>query len=172
MHERKAPAVLGAALALGLVAGAALGVIWWRLSPRVSLIVRPDDTTPADYQPDAWIAADVTFAALALVAGLGVTVALIAMRRGHLLTVLLAALVASAVGTATMAFVGQRLGAVDIAGLQATLDAETVVDGPLAVTMPAVLLVWSVTTAVTVTVVAFGDWLHGRRTRLPRGSSA
>lgn len=168
MHERKAPAVLGAAIALGLVAGAALGVIWWRLSPRVSLIVRPEDTTPADYQPDAWIAADVTFAALAVVAGLGVTVALITMRRSHLLTVLLAALVAAGIGTATMAFVGQRLGAVDIAGLQATLDTETVIEGPLTVTMPAVLLVWAVTASVVVTVVAFGDWLHGRRVRAVR----
>lgn len=163
MHERKAPAVFGAALVLGLVAGAALGVIWWRLAPRVSLVVRPEDTRPADFQPDAWIAADVTFTALAIIAGVGVTVALIAMRRHHLLTVLPASLAASAVGTAAMALLGERLGAVDIAGLQATLDAEAVIEGPLTVTMPAAFLAWSITAALVVTIVAFGDWLHGRR---------
>lgn len=162
-HERKAPAVLAAAIVLGLVAGAALGVIWWRLAPRVSLVVRPDDARPADYQPDAWIAADVAFAGLAVAAGIGVTVALVAMRRHHLLTVLLAALLASAIGTAAMDLVGERLGAVDIAGLQATLDAEAVVEGPLRVTMPAVLLTWPITAALVITVVALGDWLHGRR---------
>lgn len=163
MHERKAPAVFGAAIALALVAGAALGVMWWRLAPRVALVVRPDDTSPKDYQPDAWIAADVTFTALAIVAGVGVTVALIAMRRTHLLTVLVAALVAAAVGTVAMQLVGEQLGAVDIEGLQATLDTETVVDGPLVVTMPGVLMTWAITAAVVVLVVSFGDWLHGRR---------
>jgi hypothetical protein len=167
MHDRKAPAVFAAAGVLGLVAGAALGVMWWRLAPRVSLVVRPDNTSPQDYQPDAWIAADVTFTALAIAAGVGVTVALIAMRREHLLTVLVAALLASAVGTLAMRFVGERLGAVDITGLQATLDAETVVQGPLAVTMPGVFFAWAIAAAVVVTVVAFGDWLHARR-RAPR----
>ena len=162
-HERKAPAVFGAALLLGLIAGAALGVIWWRLAPRVSLVVRPADTRPADFQPNAWIAADVTFAALAIAAGIGVTVALISMRRQHLLTVLPAALAASVVGTLAMAILGERLGAVDIAGLQATLDAEAVVEGPLTVTMPAVFLAWPIAAAIVVTVVAFGDWLHDRR---------
>ena len=163
MHERKAPAVFLAAVALGLVGGAAWGVIWWRLAPRVSLVVRSEDTSPKDYQPDAWIAADVTFTALAVAAGIGLTVALIAMRRSHLLTVLVAAIVAGVIGTFTMKFVGEGLGAVDISGLQATLDVEAVVEGPLVITMPAVLLAWSIAAAVVVTLVAFGDWVTGRR---------
>lgn len=163
MQERKAPAVFVAALITGLLAGAALGVVWWRLAPRAALVVRPDAVVPEQYQPREWLAADVTFTALTLLAGIIATIALARMRRGHLLTVLPAALMAGLLGSAVMAFVGQRLGSVDIEGLQATLTTESVVEGPLTVTMPAVFLTWPVTAAAVITVIAFGDWLAERR---------
>lgn len=171
-HERKAPAVVAAAVVIGVLAGAALGVVWWRLAPRAALVVGPDSVAPEQYQPREWLAADVTFAAIAILAGIVATIALARMRRGHLLTVLASAILAGAIGSAVMAFVGQRLGSVDIEGLQATLATDpAVVEGPLEVTMPAVLLTWPVTAAAVVTAVAFGDWLAERRRARPRRES-
>ena len=54
--------------------------------------------------------------------------------------------------------VGSRIGSVDIAGLSATIDDKVVVDAPLTLMMPAILLVWPATAALVVTVVAFADW--------------
>jgi hypothetical protein len=103
--------------------------------------------------------------ALALVAGLVLTVALAVMRRGHLLGVLVAGLLASAVGTLAMWQVGTRLGSVDIEGLIATTSEEFVTDAPLEVTMPGVYLVWSISAATVVLVLAISDWLVARRSR-------
>ena len=57
-----------------------------------------------------------------------------------------------------MWLVGSRLGSVDIAGLSATIEDKVVVEAPLVLTMPAILLVWPATAALVVTVVAFADW--------------
>ena len=146
----------------GLLSGAALGVLWWRLAPRATVAVRPDGARPQGYQPEEYLAADVSFVALALVAGLVLTVALAAMRRRHLLGVLVAGLLASAVGTLAMWQVGTRLGSVDIQGLIATTE-EFVTDAPLEVTMPGVYLVWSISAATVVLVLAIADWLVARR---------
>ena len=147
----------------GLFSGAALGVLWWRLAPRATVAVRPDGARPEGYQPEEYLAADVSFAAVALVAGLVLTVALAAMRRRHLLGVLVAGLLASAVGTLAMWQVGTRLGSVDIEGLIATTSEEFVTDAPLEVTMPGVYLVWSISAATVVLVLAIADWLVARR---------
>jgi len=150
-----------AGLVVGLLAGAALGVLWWRLAPRVPLVVRPGDSFPQGYQPDGYIAADVSFAVLGLVAGLAVAIGLVTIRRHHLVWALCAGLLAGGVGSAVMWFVGRRLGSVDIAGLIATTTQDVVVDAPLQVSMPAVLLVWPIATSTVVTIAAAVDWWSG-----------
>lgn len=155
---RRTTSVLTAGIVIGVVAGAALGVVWWRLAPRVSVVVRPDAVFPSNYQPDGYIGADVAYAALACIAGVAVTIGLVNMRREHLLSALWSAILSGAIGSALMWLVGSRLGSVDIAGLSATIEDKVVVDAPLALTMPAILLIWPATAALVVTVVAFADW--------------
>ena len=163
--ERPERAVVVAGIISGLLGGAALGVLWWRLAPRVPIVIQPDGSRPQGFQPEEYLAADIAFAALALVAGVVLTIALAAMRRQHLLGVLGAGLIASVLGTFAMWQVGTRLGSVDIEGLIATTEEEFVVDAPLSVTMPGVLLVWAIGSAVVVVVLAFADYLATFRSR-------
>jgi hypothetical protein len=168
---RKASAVVVAGLAVGAVSGAALGVVWWALAPRVPLVVRPGVSYPESYQPEGFLAADAAFGALAIVAGVAITIGLANMRRDHLASVLLAALLASAVGTTAMWFVGTRLGSVDIEGLSATTAEDLVVDAPLTVSMPGMFVMWALASAVVVTVLALTDWVaevrRARRAQRP-----
>ncbi|MDO9486309.1 MAG: hypothetical protein Q7K25_09650 [Actinomycetota bacterium] len=156
---RKASAVIVAGLIFGLVVGAALGVIWWRLAPRVEVGVESGQLV--DFQPSGFLASDVTFAFLALLAGILVTIGLATMRREHLVSVLVAAVLSGAVGSLAMWWVGHSLGGVEIQGLAGTLN--QVIEGPLVLHMPAVALVWPIAAAGVVTVLAFGDWLSGLR---------
>ncbi len=158
-RERLERSVIAAGLIVGVLAGAALGVLWWRLAPRAVVVVRPEGSRPQDFQPEEFLAADVSFAALALVAGVIVTIGLATMRRQHLVGVLVAGLVSSVLGTIAMWQVGTRLGSVDIEGLIATTDEEFIVDAPLAVTMPGVFLVWAIASTAVVVALALGDWL-------------
>ena len=160
---RKASAVLIAGLISAVVIGAALGVVWWKLAPRVSVIVKEGETWPANYQPNEYLGADVAFGALALLAGLGVTIALIYMRREHLLSTLASSVLSGFVGSALMWFIGTRLGGVDIAGLSGT--EEVVVEAPLQLTLPAMIMIWPLTAAVVISIVAAADWLSAARTR-------
>jgi len=163
--SRKASAVLLAGVVVGLVSGAALGVVWWALAPRVPVVVRPGVTFPEGYQPEGFLAADVAFGVLALVAGVAITIGLASMRRDHLLSVLVGALLASVAGTAAMWFVGTRLGSVDIEGLIATTTEDLVVDGPLEVSMPVMFIIWALASAVVVTILALSDWIAETRAR-------
>jgi hypothetical protein len=156
---RKASAVIVAGLVVGLVSGAALGVVWWALAPRVPLVVRPGVSFPEVYQPEGYLAADVAFGVLAVVAGVAITIGLANMRRDHLTSVLVAALLSSAVGTAAMWFVGTRLGSVDIEGLSATTTEDLVVDAPLQVAMPGMFVMWALASAGVVTILALSDWI-------------
>lgn len=158
--RRKASAVVIAGLIVGAVSGAALGVVWWQLAPRVPLIVQPGVSFPETYQPEGYLAAAVAFGGLAAVAGVAVTIGLANMRRDHLMSVLVAALLASAVGTAAMWLVGTSLGSVDIEGLSATTTEDVVVDAPLKVSLSGMFLMWSLTSAIVVTILALGDWIH------------
>lgn len=160
--QRRATFVVAAGLIFGLVIGAGLGVLWWRLVPRVPLVIRPDGPVPQGFQPEGYAASDVIFALLGLVAGVALTVGLARMRREHLLSVLAAALLGAAVGTTAMWWVGSRLGSVDIEGLVATTQVETVVDGPLQVTLPAAFLTWGLGSAIVVTILALADVIHGQ----------
>ncbi len=163
MAVRKASAVIIAGLVVGLISGAALGVVWWQLAPSIPLLVRPESGAyPEGYQPEGYLASDVTFAILAVIAGVAITVGLAYMRRDRLGSVLVGALLASAVGTVAMWFVGTRLGSVDIEGLVATTREDVVVDAPLSVSMPAMYLVWGISAALVVTVLALSDWLGER----------
>ena len=169
---RKASAVIVAGLVVGLISGLALGVVWWRLAPRVPLVVQPGVSYPQGYQPEGYLAADAAFGVLALIAGVAVTIGLANMRREHLFSVLVAGLLASSVGTAAMWFVGTRLGSVDIDGLVATTRADTVVDAPLKVSMPAMFLIWAIASALVVTVLALSDWLGERRAQRKAAAAA
>lgn len=151
--------MISAGAIVGLVSGAALGVVWSALAPRVPLVVAPESASPQGFQPEEYLASDIAFGVLGLVAGVAVTIGLAYMRREHLLSVLIAALLASGLGTVAMWFVGTRLGSVDIEGLQATTTSEIIVDAPLTVSLPAVYLMWSVAAALIVTILALSDWL-------------
>ena len=155
--KRKASAVIIAGLLFGLVIGAALGVMWWRLAPRVEVVVESGQLV--DFQTKGFLASDISYGALAVVAGLLVTIGLARMRREHLISVLVASVLSGLVGSIAMWWVGHYLGRVDIAGLAGT---ETgVVEGPLVLHMGAMILVWPIIAAVVVTVLAFEDWLGG-----------
>ncbi len=156
---RKASAVIVAGLIFGVVVGLALGVIWWRLAPRVQVVVESGQLV--DFQPTGFLASDVTFAFLALLAGVLVTIGLATMRREHLISVLVAALLSGVVGSLAMWWVGHSLGGVEIEGLAGTQ--HQVVDAPLVLHMPAVAMMWPIAAAGVVTVLAFGDWLSGLR---------
>jgi hypothetical protein len=156
---RRASAVIVAGLIVGAVSGVALGVVWWRLAPRVPVVVQPGVSYPQGFQPEGYLAADATFGILGLLAGIGITVGLAQMRREHLASVLAAGLLASAVGTAGMWFVGTRLGSVDIEGLVATITSDLVVEAPLEVAMPGMFLMWALGSALVVLVLAVGDWM-------------
>ena len=160
-RTRKASAVLRAGLIFGVVVGLALGVIWWRLAPRVQVTV--DSGQFVEFQPSGFLASDVTFAFLAIVAGVLVTIGLATMRREHLASVLVAALASGVVGSLAMWWVGHSLGGVQIDGLAGTQN--PFVDGPLALHMPAVALLWPIAAAAVVTVLALADWLSGLRSK-------
>lgn len=157
---RKASAVIVAGLIVGLVSGLALGVVWWRLAPRVPVVVQPGGTFPQGFQPEGYLAADAAFGLLGLIAGIAITIGLANMRREHLASVLVAGLLSGAVGVAAMWFVGTRLGSVDIAGLSATTAEDVVVDAPLQVAMPGMFLMWPLGAALVVTILALSDWIQ------------
>jgi hypothetical protein len=164
---RRASAVIVAGLIVGLVSGLALGVVWWRLAPRVPVVVRPGVSFPQGYQPEGYLAADAAFGILALIAGIAITIGLANMRREHLASVLVAGVLSGVVGTAAMWFAGTRLGHVDIQGLSATTTDDVVVDAPLRVAMPGMFVMWPLGAAAVVTILALGDWINeirgGRR---------
>jgi hypothetical protein len=167
-RRREASAVIIAGLIVGAVSGMALGVVWWQLAPRVPLIVRPGVSFPQTYQPEGYLAADVAFGVLAAIAGIAITIGLANMRRDRLLSVLVAALLASGVGTGAMWFVGTRLGSVDIEGLSATTTEDLVIDAPLSVSMSGMFLMWSLASAAVVTILALGDWVSEVRSERRR----
>ena len=160
---RRASAVLTAGLISAVVLGLGLGVVWWKLAPRVSVIVKAGETWPANYQPNEYLGADVAFGALALLAGLGLTIALIYMRREHLISTLASALLSGIVGSLLMWVVGTHLGQVDIEGLSGT--EEVTINAPLQLTLPAMILIWPLTAAVVVSIVAAADWFAAARRR-------
>ncbi len=159
-HPRKtrnAVSVTGAGAVVGLITGAGLGVLWWALAPRVSVVVSEEGVRTDGFQPQEYLAADIAFGGLALLAGLFVTIGLVYMRREHLVATLGAALLAALVGTSIMWFVGTQLGSVDLETVD--LPEPSVIEGPLDIHMPAIFLVWSLTTAVIISVLALSDFL-------------
>lgn len=157
MREYRASLIAG--LVIGVIAGPALGVVWWRLAPRVPVVVRPNESFPEGFQPSGYIAADVAFAALAVLAGVLVVVGLLAIRRYHLLPALAGSILAGVCGSVLMWQVGTRLGTANLAELAATTNIETVVDAPLTLRLTGLLLLWPITSAVVITVVAAWDWI-------------
>lgn len=156
---RRASYVIIAGLLVGLVSGLALGVVWWRLAPRVPLVIQQGVSFPEGYQPEGYLAADAAFGLLGFIAGVAITIGLANMRRDRLLSVLVAGIGSGLIGTAAMWFAGTRLGSVDIEGLIATAEAQLVAEAPLRVAMPGMFLMWPVAAALVVTILALGDWV-------------
>ncbi len=156
MREYRASLIAG--VVIGVIAGAALGVVWWRLAPRVPITVRPNQMFPEGFQPSGYIAADVAYAALAILAGVLVVIGLLAIRRYHLLPALAGAIVAGVIGSLLMWFVGVSLGRANLEELAATTNIETVVDAPLTLRLTGLMLLWPITSAIVITIVAAWDW--------------
>ncbi len=156
-RTRNAFSVTGAGVVVGLLTGVALGVLWWALAPRVSVVVSDQGFRANNFQPQEYLASDIAFGALALVAGIFVTTGLVYMRREHLVATLGAALLAAVIGSLGMWFVGTQLGSVDLE--QVSLPEPSVIEGPLEVHMPAIFLVWPLTAAVIISVLALSDFL-------------
>ena len=161
--QRRASAVIVAGVIVGLVSGAALGVLWAALAPRVPVVVGESGVVPDDFQPEQYFASDVAFGLLGLVAGVAIAIGLAYMRREHLFSVLVAAMLAGGLGTAAMWFVGTRLGSVDVEGLIATTTADVTVDAPLEVTLGGMFCLWPLASAAVVTILALADWVSETR---------
>jgi hypothetical protein len=76
----------------GGLSGAALGVMWWALAPRVSVVITPDRVFPENFQPQEYFAANIAFGAIGATAGVLMALGLVSMRREHLLASLIAEL--------------------------------------------------------------------------------
>jgi hypothetical protein len=111
-----AAAVVAAAVA---ALGAPLGWLWSAIGPHVEVVMTAAGPELSDYNTEAFAGADVTFAAMALVAGVVVGAAGWALRRWRG-PVLLAGLALGAVGSAVLTWkLGAWIGADDYRGLLA-----------------------------------------------------
>lgn len=160
-RRRKAITVFITGVIAGGLSGAALGVMWWSLAPRVSVVITPDRVFPEGFQPQEYFAANIAFGAIGAIAGVLMAIGLVSMRREHLLASLVAALASSVVGTFSMWWVGSHLGFVDLANIE--IPDTTVVDAPLEVTLPAMLLMWPLGSSLVILIMAIGDYLAQRR---------
>lgn len=159
LSVREYRASILAGLVIGVISGAALGVVWWRLAPRVPMVVRPNQSFPEGFQPSGYIAADVAYAALAVIAGVLVVVGLLAIRRYHLLPALIGSILAGIIGSILMWVIGVWLGHANLEELAATTNVETVVDAPLTLRLTGLVLLWPTTSALVITAVAAWDWI-------------
>ena len=162
-RSRKALTVFVTGVVAGGLSGAALGVLWWSLAPRVSVVVTPDRVVPEGFQTQEYFSANISFGALGAIAGVLVAIGLVSMRREHLLASLIAAMTSAVVGTWAMWWVGSHLGFVDLANVE--VPDSTVLDGPLEVTLPAMLLMWPLGSALVIFVISLGDSLADRKRR-------
>ncbi len=159
-RRRKAITVFVTGVIAGGLSGAALGVMWWALAPRVSVVITADRVFPENFQPQEYFSANIAFGALGAIAGVLMAIGLVSMRREHLLASLVAALASSVVGTFAMWWVGSHLGFVDLANID--IPDPTVVDAPLELTLPAMLLMWPLGSSVVILIMAIGDYLAQR----------
>jgi predicted DNA repair protein MutK len=88
-------------------------------------------------------------------------IGLVSMRREHLLASLAAALASSVVGTFAMFWVGSHLGFVDLASVD--IPDSTVVEAPLEITLPAMLLMWPLGSCLVILIMSIGDYLAQRK---------
>ncbi len=160
-RRRKAITVFITGVIAGGLSGAALGVMWWALAPRVSVVITPDRVFPENFQPQEYFAANIAFGAIGATAGVLMAIGLVSMRREHLLASLIAALASAVVGTCAMWWVGSHLGFVDLASLD--IPDSTVIDAPLEVTLPAMFLMWSLGSSLVILIMAIGDFLAQQR---------
>lgn len=144
--------------------GAALGVAWWVLAPRVVLKVVGTLTYPTEFQPRGYIADD-GIAALACIIGGVVTMGVAALlahrrcRRALAYPTLVWSFLAGVVGAIMLWWVGTRLGATDLEAAIAVAGDGGQVEAPLQLRMPGVLVLWPLASAVVFTIASWVSWI-------------
>ena len=154
--------------------GAALGVLWASMAPRVDLFVAGDGKAyPQGYQPEGYMTDDGIAAALCIGAGALVGVLAIVLLRRALgedrdLAARWATFVViplGAVGAIALWFVGSRIGNVDLAAALSMASEGDAVTAPIRLRMPGVLVLWPAASVLVVFAVALADWIRERSTR-------
>jgi len=151
---------LGARVAATLAGvGIVVGLVWWWLAPVAAVRLEPDGGFFVDPDPESYIASDVWFAALSLVAGVLAGVLLWRVVHRSAVAGVVGLAVGGTLGALLAAWVGERLGHTDPAAV-AKLPAGTIVHVSLEVQAMAVLFVLPLAALVGWLV---RDLLHDRR---------
>jgi uncharacterized membrane protein YeaQ/YmgE (transglycosylase-associated protein family) len=158
--SRAEAAQLGARVALVLVGvGVVVGLVWWRLAPTAQVRLEAEGGFFVDPDPETYIASDVWFAVLSLVAGAVAGVLLWRLVHRAAVAGVLGLAVGGTVGALVAAWIGQRLGHTDPAAV-AKLPAGSLVHVSLEVQATAVLFVLPLSALAGWLV---RDLLHDRR---------
>lgn len=162
-----APLIILAVAAIAT--GALLGVLWWRLTPRVDLFVADGKGYPQGFQPEGYMSADGIAAVLCAVAGLvfGVAIVLLARRwsedpPSRVYLALLSSIGAGLLGSAALWLTGDLLDTTDLAAQLAVAQEGDTVIAPLRMRIPAALLLWPMASVAVVFVVAVFSWSSAR----------
>jgi uncharacterized membrane protein YeaQ/YmgE (transglycosylase-associated protein family) len=151
---------LGARVALVMVGvGVVVGLAWWRLAPTAQVRIEAEGGFFVDPDPETYIASDVWFAVLSLVAGAVAGVLLWRLVHRAAVAGVLGLAVGGTVGALVAAWIGQRLGHTDPAAV-AKLPAGSLVHVSLEVQATAVLFVLPLSALAGWLV---RDLLHDRR---------
>jgi hypothetical protein len=142
---------LGARVAGALVlVGVVVGLVWWRVAPVAQLRIESGGGYFVDPDPETYIASDLWFAGLSLVAGVAAGVLLWRLVHRSPVAGVLGLAIGGLLGSLLAAWLGGRLGHVDPASVTG-LPVGTVVHVSLDVQANAVLLV--------LPIAAMAGWL-------------
>ncbi len=146
--SRSAAVQLGARVALALVGvGVVVGLVWWWLAPVAQVRIESDGGYFVDPDPESYIASDMWFAGLSLVAGLLAGALLWRYVHRSAIAGVVGLAVGGAVGAMLGAWLGERLGHVDPASVRG-LPLGSVVHVSLDLQAAAVLVVLPVAALV------------------------
>ncbi|TAK71126.1 MAG: hypothetical protein EPO13_01130 [Actinomycetota bacterium] len=158
----------GALTVLGcLLLGVVVALLWWWRAPREMVVVVSGGADPVDAQPGAFFAADLWF--LGIGAAAGVLVGVIGLRLAGTARIglLVGGAIGGVVGSILATWLGERWGAVDLAGL----GQGTVLDAGLRVRATGVLLAWPIVTVAFVGLVTLAEWFVDRQVPDPLGTT-